>query len=60
MDAVLNLVGVAGAIGIVLGLVGLILLAVIAARLSRVNDLLDRRWLTNSTRPSSRVQKRTV
>jgi len=41
MDAVLNLVGIAGAIGIVLGLFGLILLAVIAARLSRVNDLLD-------------------
>ena len=41
MDVVLELVGIAGAIGIVMGLVGLILLAVIAARMARANDLLD-------------------
>jgi ABC-type Fe3+ transport system permease subunit len=40
-NAILNTVSIPGAIGIVMGLVGLILLAVIAARLSRVNDLLD-------------------
>ena len=41
MDAVFDLLGITGTIGLALGLLGVLLLAVVAARLSRMIDLLD-------------------